>query len=158
MGEIATPVCFRAGQTTEAPSAANRARKSLPQLPRIEGVGQRVEIAGAGYVNFCTFSRAAFLTAAIDGAESVLAAAAADTPKCIVEHTNIKTNKAAHIGHLRNAARGDTLVRVLRHTGPRVEVQNYIDNTGVQVADVVIAFLHIARENSRGSPRTGGAA
>ena len=70
-----------------------------------------------------------------------------DAPKCIVEHTNINPNKAAHIGHLRNAALGDTLVRVLRRAGRRVEVQNYIDNTGVQVADVVIGFIHIAKKS-----------
>ena len=61
--------------------------------------------------------------------------------KIIVEHTNINPNKAAHIGHLRNAILGDTFVRMLRATGRTVEVQNYIDNTGVQVADVVVGFL-----------------
>jgi arginyl-tRNA synthetase len=61
--------------------------------------------------------------------------------KIIVEHTSINPNKAAHIGHVRNAVLGDTMARVLRHAGHRVQVQNYIDNTGVQVADVVIALL-----------------
>ncbi len=73
---------------------------------------------------------------------------AADQPtsaaeKIIVEHTNINPNKAAHIGHLRNAILGDTFVRMLRATGRNVEVQNYIDNTGVQVADVVVGFRHL---------------
>ena len=86
------------------------------------------------------------------------AAAPADAPKCIVEHTNINPNKAAHIGHLRNAALGDTLVRVLRRAGRRVEVQNYIDNTGVQVADVVIGFMHIAKKIARRSARACRAA
>ncbi|MDZ7637407.1 MAG: arginine--tRNA ligase [Bryobacterales bacterium] len=63
----------------------------------------------------------------------------------IVEHTNINPNKAAHIGHLRNAVLGDTFVRMLRASGERVEVQNYIDNTGVQVADVVAGF-HFVKE------------
>ncbi|UCF68486.1 MAG: arginine--tRNA ligase, partial [Acidobacteriota bacterium] len=63
----------------------------------------------------------------------------------IVEHTNINPNKAAHIGHLRNAVLGDTLVRVLRGLGHRVEVQNYIDDTGVQVADVVVALTEMER-------------
>ena len=68
---------------------------------------------------------------------------AADRRKIVVEHTSINPNKAAHIGHLRNACLGDTLVRVLRHRGHLVEVHNYIDDTGVQVADVVIGFLHL---------------
>ena len=61
----------------------------------------------------------------------------------MVEHTAINPNKAAHIGHLRNSVIGDTFVRILRAAGGRVEVQNYIDNTGVQVADVVVGFMHI---------------
>ncbi|HYJ46481.1 MAG TPA: arginine--tRNA ligase, partial [Pyrinomonadaceae bacterium] len=64
-------------------------------------------------------------------------------PKRMVEHTSINPNKAAHIGHVRNAVLGDTFVRILQSAGERVEVQNYIDNTGVQVADVVVGFLHL---------------
>jgi arginyl-tRNA synthetase len=65
----------------------------------------------------------------------------------MVEHTSINPNKAAHIGHVRNAVLGDTFVRILQAAGDRVEVQNYIDNTGVQVADVVVGFLHIEKLN-----------
>ncbi len=61
----------------------------------------------------------------------------------LVEHTSINPNKAAHIGHLRNAILGDTFVRLLRAAGQKVDVQNYIDNTGVQVADVVVGFQHL---------------
>ena len=70
----------------------------------------------------------------------------AEAAKIIVEHTNINPNKAAHIGHLRNAILGDTFVRMLRAIGRNVEVQNYIDNTGVQVADVVVAFEHLEKK------------
>jgi len=65
--------------------------------------------------------------------------------KVIVEHTSINPNKAAHIGHVRNAVLGDTMVRILRHTGNSVQIQNYIDNTGVQVADVVIGLLQMEK-------------
>jgi len=144
MGEAATPVCFElAKRLKRAPRQI--AQEIAVQLPPIDGVA-RVEVAGAGYVNFY-FSRAAFLTASLKEADTPAAGAAPDAPKCIVEHTNINPNKAAHIGHLRNAVLGDTFVRLLRRAGQRVEVQNYIDNTGVQVADVVIAFLHIARKS-----------
>ena len=71
----------------------------------------------------------------------------------IVEHTNINPNKAAHIGHLRNAILGDTFVRMLRAAGRNVEVQNYIDNTGVQVADVVVGIRASAGEIARRGPR-----
>src|SRR5438270_861648 len=63
--------------------------------------------------------------------------------KLMVEHTSINPNKAAHIGHVRNSVIGDTFVRILQAAGNRVEVQNYIDNTGVQVADVVVGFMHL---------------
>ena len=143
MGEAATPVCFElAKRLKRAPRQI--AQEIAAKLPPIEGV-DRLEIAGAGYVNFY-FSRAVFLAASLREAGAPPPPAAADAPKCIVEHTNINPNKAAHIGHLRNAALGDTFVRLLRRAGRRVEVQNYIDNTGVQVADVVIGFLHIAKK------------
>ena len=144
MGEVATPVCFElAKRLKRAPRQI--AQEIAAKLPPIEGV-DRLEIAGAGYVNFY-FSRAAFLAVSLKEAGAPPAAAPANAPKCIVEHTNINPNKAAHIGHLRNAALGDTFVRLLRRAGQRVEVQNYIDNTGVQVADVVIGFLRIAKKS-----------
>jgi arginyl-tRNA synthetase len=144
MGEVATPVCFElAKRLKRAPRQI--AQEIAVDLPPMEDVA-RVEVAGGGYVNFF-FSRADFFNAAIEGAARTPGLAAPDAPKCIVEHTNINPNKAAHIGHLRNAALGDTLVRLLRRAGRRVEVQNYIDNTGVQVADVVIGFIHIAKKS-----------
>ena len=143
MGEAATPVCFElAKRLKRAPRQI--AQEIAVQLPPIEGVA-RVEVAGAGYVNFY-FSRTAFLAASLKEVQTPATAAAPDAPKSIVEHTNINPNKAAHIGHLRNAVLGDTFVRLLRRAGQRVEVQNYIDNTGVQVADVIIGFLHIAKK------------
>jgi arginyl-tRNA synthetase len=144
MGEISTPICFElAKRLKRAPRQI--AQEIAAELPPMEGV-ERVEIAGAGYVNLY-FSRAAFLADVVAGAAAPPPVAGPDAPKCIVEHTNINPNKAAHIGHLRNAALGDTLVRVLRRARRRVEVQNYIDNTGVQVADVVIGFIHIAKKS-----------
>ena len=71
----------------------------------------------------------------------------------LVEHTSINPNKAAHIGHLRNAILGDTFVRLLRAAGQKVDVQNYIDNTGVQVADVVVGFLHLEGKSAGRSSR-----
>ena len=70
----------------------------------------------------------------------------------MVEHTSINPNKAAHVGHLRNAILGDTFVRLLRAAGQKVDVQNYIDNTGVQVADVVVGFLHLEGKSLRRCP------
>ena len=150
MGEAATPVAFElAKRLRRAPRQI--AQEIATELSAVPGVA-RVEIAGAGYVN-CYFDRAAFFAAAVTGAAkprgtSTSAALRVDAPKSVVEHTNINPNKAAHIGHLRNAVLGDTFVRLLRRAGRRVEVQNYIDNTGVQVADVVVGFQHIEKKST----------
>ena len=150
MGESATPVAFElAKRLRRAPRQI--AQELAQELARaaIPGVA-RVETAGAGYVNFF-FDRGAFFAAATEqfrpGADALPGPAVALGAKCIVEHTNINPNKAAHIGHLRNAALGDTFVRLLRREGRPVEVQNYIDNTGVQVADVVVGFQHIENKS-----------
>src|SRR5262249_18566892 len=96
-----------------------------------------MEIAGNGYINL-RLDRGAYGSSLLRGDSEEPTGSG---EKIIVEHTNINPNKAAHIGHLRNATLGDTFVRMLRARGEQVEVQNYIDNTGVQVADVVVGFL-----------------
>ncbi|HXK08307.1 MAG TPA: arginine--tRNA ligase [Vicinamibacteria bacterium] len=116
------------------------AERLAGELRSAEGV-RRAEVAGGGYVNLFLDRGAFALALATSLSEGRIA------PRrpghVIVEHTSINPNKAAHIGHLRNACLGDTFVRVLRHRGYDVGVQNYIDDTGVQVADVVVGFLHL---------------
>ncbi len=145
MGEVASPVCFELAKRLKKPPRA-LAQEIANSLKPIEGVA-RAEVAGGGYLNLF-LDRAAFFRAACEEAERQTAGAGAPVSKgvqtkTVVEHTSINPNKAAHIGHLRNAVLGDTFSRILRYAGRRVEVQNYIDNTGVQVADVVLGFLHL---------------
>ncbi|MGH9738569.1 MAG: arginine--tRNA ligase [Candidatus Acidiferrales bacterium] len=144
MGEIASPVCFELAKRLKKPPRA-LAQEIANSLKPIPGVA-RMEVAGGGYLN-AFLDRASFFRSACDEAGKQPAGAASEpassSPKVMVEHTSINPNKAAHIGHLRNAVLGDTFARLLRYTGHRVEVQNYIDNTGVQVADVVLGFLHL---------------
>src|SRR5215471_3367930 len=138
LGELATPVAFElARQLKKAPLAI--AEELVTRVGKLDGI-ERLEVAGAGYINFY-LDRAAALRA------SRLRGYPGDDGKVIVEHTNINPNKAAHIGHLRNAAIGDTFVRTLRSTGRNVEVQNYIDNTGVQVADVIVGLKYVERKS-----------
>jgi arginyl-tRNA synthetase len=142
MGEAASPVSF------ELAKRLKRAPRQIAQeiasgLGPVEGI-VRVEVAGAGYLN-AYFDRAAFWREANEEAEAERRGATGQ--KIIVEHTSINPNKAAHIGHVRNAVLGDTMARVLRHAGGAVQVQNYIDNTGVQVADVVIGFVHMEKKS-----------
>ncbi|HYM63017.1 MAG TPA: arginine--tRNA ligase [Thermoanaerobaculia bacterium] len=137
MGDLATPLCL------ELAKALKRKPREIAEtmiagltLPMLV---QSVSIEGAGYLNF-RFQRGAFTAAHI---RTILERPQPAGERVIVEHTNINPNKAAHIGHLRNAILGDTLVRCLKWLGYRVETQNYIDDTGVQVADVVVAFEHL---------------
>jgi arginyl-tRNA synthetase len=145
MGEAASPVCFElAKRLKKAPRQI--AQEIANSLPKIEGIA-RVDVAGAGYLNVY-FDRTWFWESARKEAIGPSATlGASERKKVIVEHTSINPNKAAHIGHLRNAVLGDTMVRLLRHTGHDVAVQNYIDNTGVQVADVVIAFQQMEKKS-----------
>jgi arginyl-tRNA synthetase len=135
-GEIALPAAFQLARQLKKPPRAI-AQELATALGSIEGVAG-IEIAGNGYLNV-RLDRGYFGAALLQG---VAEETTASGEKIIVEHTNINPNKAAHIGHLRNAILGDTFVRMLRASGRTVEVQNYIDNTGVQVADVVVGFLH----------------
>jgi arginyl-tRNA synthetase len=139
-GEFALPAAFAlAKQLKRAPRAiAEQLAGSLPALPGVAGV----EIAGAGYLNL-RLDRGALAEVLLHPSKGEVQQGGAKT---IVEHTNINPNKAAHIGHLRNAVLGDTFVRMLRAAGDTVEIQNYIDNTGVQVADVVVGFHHLEKQ------------
>jgi len=141
LGDLGTPVAFE---------LARRLRKA-PKVIAAEIAGASTSVPGVrqvvaapnGYLNFF-LDRSSFLRERL---ASGVTAPTARAGKAIVEHTAINPNKAAHIGHLRNAALGDTLVRALRFRGTRVEVQNYIDDTGVQVADVVVGFREIEQKS-----------
>ena len=144
LGDLAVTVAFELARTLrKAPRII--AREIVEGLGAVDGVA-RADAAPSGYVNLY-LDRPAWLRRALAaGAASQPTAAsqpAAAAPKTIVEHTAINPNKAAHIGHLRNSALGDTLVRLLRFQGHAVETQNYIDDTGVQVADVVVGFQQL---------------
>jgi arginyl-tRNA synthetase len=144
MGEAASPLCFELAKQMRKPPRA-LAQEIANSLKPVPGVA-RIEVAGGGYLNFF-FDRAQFFRSACEEAGHESALPVANAPKTVVEHTSINPNKAAHIGHVRNAVLGDTFARLLRHAGRRVEVQNYIDNTGVQVADVVLGFLHLEKKS-----------
>jgi len=137
MGDLATPLCLELAKALKRkPRELAEAMVDGFKLPMFV---ESVTVEGAGYLNF-RFDRGAFTAAHI---RSAMAPGSPTGERVIVEHTNINPNKAAHIGHLRNAVLGDTLVRCMKWLGYRVETQNYIDDTGVQVADVVVAFTHL---------------
>ncbi|MFI5088076.1 MAG: arginine--tRNA ligase [Terriglobales bacterium] len=139
-GEYALPLSFElAKKLRKAPrKIAEEIVAGLDDVPGFE----KLEVAGAGYIN-ARVNRGELAAALAGGPE----AAPGIPGKILVEHTSINPNKAAHIGHLRNAVLGDTFVRLLRAHGRSVDVQNYIDNTGVQVADVIVGFVHLEKKS-----------
>ena len=137
LGELATPIAFElARKLRKAPKVI--AQEIVSALSNLDGFSS-FQVAGAGYIN-ARLNR----SNAVKGISSAKSAPHATGIHALVEHTSINPNKAAHIGHLRNAILGDTFVRLLRAAGQTVTVQNYIDNTGVQVADVIVGLLHYA--------------
>jgi arginyl-tRNA synthetase len=140
LGDFAIPIFPFAKPLRSAPLKIAEAIRS--EIGPIEGIAE-MQVAPPGYLNV-----------RIDRGWMAAALAAAQKPsaeippgKILVEHSSINPNKAAHIGHLRNAILGDTFVRLLRFAGREVDIQNYIDNTGVQVADVVVGFTHIEKKS-----------
>jgi arginyl-tRNA synthetase len=141
LGEYALPIAFElAKKLRKAPRKI--AEEIVAGIGPVEGF-EKFELAGAGYIN-SRLKRAELAVALVADAKP-----SHDSPtgKVLVEHSSINPNKAAHIGHLRNAILGDTFVRLLRFADRQVDVQNYIDNTGVQVADVVVGFLQLDKKS-----------
>lgn len=152
LGDVAFPVAFElakrikqaTGEKTNPRAIAEKLKAALEENEAVE----RAEVAGAGYLNVF-FNRAKFLaeSANAEPLPQLQSSENESKRKVCVEHTSVNPNKAAHVGHVRNSVLGDTFVRILRATGERVEVEYYIDNTGVQVADVVIGFVYLEKMN-----------
>ena len=140
LGDFAIPIFPFAKPLRSAPlKIAESIRADVGAIEGIAGM----QVAPPGYLNVKMDRTWLATRLAADEKPS------AETPagKILVEHSSINPNKAAHIGHLRNAILGDTFVRLLRYAGREVDVQNYIDNTGVQVADVVVGFTHLEKKS-----------
>ena len=152
LGDVAFPVAFELAKLVKLGTGVKMAPRAIAEQlkSKLEASAEvaRAEVAGAGYLNVF-FDRGQLLSLFASAKARPLPESLplADRPKKMVEHTSINPNKAAHIGHVRNAVLGDTFVRILQAADELVEVQNYIDNTGVQVADVVVGFMHIEKMN-----------
>src|SRR3954452_10144131 len=141
MGDLATPIALELAKVLKR--KPREIAESLANGLELPMLVSKVTVEGAGYLNF-HIDRGSFTAAHM---KSVMMPARQTGARVIVEHTNINQNKAAHIGHLRNAVMGDTFVRCAKWLGNHVETQNYIDDTGVQVADVVVAFEHLEKKS-----------
>jgi arginyl-tRNA synthetase len=151
MGDLALTLSFELAKELNK-NPVELAKEIISYLHGIPGI-EKIEIAGGGYINFFLNKQEYFRNILNDLKKLSLSP---EQSKIIVEHTNINPNKAAHIGHLRNACLGDTLVRCLKYKGEKVEVQNYIDDTGVQVGDVVFGFLELERKSLQDIKKING--
>lgn len=146
MGDFSTAVCLAQARAQKRPpiQIAQDVKAELDKVS-IPFVSE-VNVTPPGYLNF-RIDHTSYVKSVIDRVAKQRAdfgrPSAGRKRKVLVEHTNVNPNKAMHIGHLRNAIIGDTVVRVLRKLGCQVEACNYIDDTGVQVADVVVAMLYM---------------
>ncbi len=151
LGDLAFPVAFELVKQIKQQTGEKKNPREIAEilkfaLEKFDFV-ERVEVAGAGYLNVF-YKRAEFLIdETITVSDSSFILHPSSLTKVCVEHTSVNPNKAAHIGHVRNSVLGDTFVRILRAGGREVEVHNYIDNTGVQVADVVVGFMYLEHKN-----------
>ena len=148
LGDVAFPVAFELAKQIKQQTGAKRNPREIAEtlkasLEEFDFVSS-VAVAGAGYLNVY-FNRPQFLAKCVsaDPLPQLEGSSRSDALKVCVEHTSVNPNKAAHIGHVRNSVLGDTFQRILKANGRRVEIQNYIDNTGVQVADVVVGFIYL---------------
>ena len=162
-GDLATPVCLKLSKFLRQ-NPMNIAEQLTAVLkPLCPSYVQEVTITNPGYINI-RFDYAVLAEQIVNrvieqganfGHQTALQSASLHsgrtTPKVVIEHTNINPNKAAHIGHLRNACLGDTLARIFRCNGYEVEVQNYIDDTGTAVADIVVGFEVLGRQEDQRS-------
>jgi arginyl-tRNA synthetase len=140
LGDFAIPIFPFAKPLRSAPLKVAEAIRE--EIGTIEGIAE-MQVAPPGYLNV-RIDRGWMAAAVASDRKPPVEIASG---KILVEHSSINPNKAAHIGHLRNAILGDTFVRLLGYAGRTVDVQNYIDNTGVQVADVVVGFTRIEKKS-----------
>jgi arginyl-tRNA synthetase len=143
LGEYALPLSFELAKKLRKPPR-KIAEEIVAALGEVPGFA-KFEVAGAGYINAKLDRKTAARMVLEEDSRAKSEPVSAE--KILLEHTSINPNKAAHIGHLRNAILGDTFVRLLRASDAHVDVQNYIDNTGVQVADVVVGFLYLEKKD-----------
>lgn len=151
LGDLALAFPFRLAKKMKRPPR-DIAAEIVPKLESLDGI-TKVIVAGAGYINLFIDRQDFFLSKFKNLGRTTLIC---EEEKIIIEHTNINPNKAAHIGHLRNAILGDTLGNCLKYRGENVEIQNYIDDTGVQVVDVVYGFMVMEQKSLADIEKIGG--
>jgi len=145
LGDLASTICFELARTEKIPPAELAAKISnVIKLPELV---ERVKPV-AGYLNFFvnTAALANTLLPTIRRWDHRYGSWPERNAKAVVEHTSINPTKPLHIGHGRNAVLGDTIARIMNFLGYEVEVHNYIDDMGRQMAETLVAYEKIKQK------------
>ncbi len=146
IGDFSSAVCLSLAKERRRPPM-EIAKEAIEQLKlKLPPYIKEITLTLPGYINFKVdwSGLAKDLIPNIFGKGDLLGPSlSVKKEKVFVEHTSVNPNKAMHIGHLRNAVLGDTVARVFEWLGFSTEVCNYIDDTGLQVVDVVTALLYL---------------
>ncbi len=147
-GDLSTALPLTLAKLTQEKSLdiANKLKKNLEKY-NIEHI-KKITITEPGYLNFIIdfANLSQHLLNKILQQKDDFGITKENLGNIVIEHTAVNPNKAAHIGHLRNACLGDSLARIMQANGYNVEVENYIDDLGLQVADSVVAFEYFKKD------------
>ena len=146
-GDLSTPVALSLRKTVGVNNPLELAEQIASALREAHSTYVAgINVSKPGFINitldYAAYARDVFGSVLAEG-KTYGNSETGNGTKVVIEHTNVNPNKAPHVGHLRNACLGDAISRTLRRLGYSVEVQNYIDDTGVQVADILVGFLYL---------------
>ena len=143
-GDVSCNVAFLLAKQLEKPPG-EIAREISENYPRQNSpLVEKIRAHDSGYVNFfADWKRLSDLILSESVSDEFGSARLGNGSTIVVEHTSINPNKALHIGHVRNIVLGDTVSRILQKADYKVNVLNYVDDSGLQVADIIMGFKHL---------------
>ena len=142
-GDLSCNVAFLLSKHLKKPPTKIATELAEAIRPRLQGSYILSADPAGGYINFrANYARLSPVTLShvLSNPENYGYPNSGQDMHIVIEHTSINPNKALHVGHMRNVIIGDTLYRIMRATNHRTTVLNYIDDSGVQIADIVVGF------------------
>jgi arginyl-tRNA synthetase len=142
-GDLSCNVAFLLSKHLKKPPTKIATELAEAIRPRLQGSYILSADPAGGYINFrANYARLspATLSHVLSNPENYGYPNSGQDIHIVIEHTSINPNKALHVGHMRNVIIGDSLYRIMRATNHRTTVLNYIDDSGMQIADIVVGF------------------
>ncbi|KKS73438.1 MAG: Arginine-tRNA ligase [Parcubacteria group bacterium GW2011_GWF2_42_7] len=148
MGDYSTNVAMAIAKNVKS-NPKDLAKKIVTEILRLnlDKYIEKVEVAGAGFINFY-LSRKFFgnsIEEILNQGENVgkneILAKEKTKEKIMVEYTDPNPFKPFHIGHLMTNAIGESVARILEHSGAEVTRANYQGDIGLHVAKAIYGLL-----------------